>query len=169
MPDWFSLSNTILSKLDSPLSLFSIPAVWVTAFYPSFLKTLAVESTVGYDNVAPRGNAARVAMTAGISAELVARIARYEGAHYNGNENLPIWFAAVLAGNFAGLEARTMNTLSIAYVGLRLAFNHVYINQTRVGTSYLRTIIFFSALAIPMTIIFKSANKLINDSNSKSP
>ncbi|KAF8814704.1 hypothetical protein BYT27DRAFT_7205670 [Phlegmacium glaucopus] len=148
--------------MESPLSLYSIPVVWFTAFYPATWKFLTIDKAIGYNNVQPRLNITKVANNKNISPDLAARIQRMEGAHLNGNEAFPLWVAAVLAGNYAGLESRWLNTMSASYVVLRLLFNHVYINHEKPSTSWLRTLVFFAGLSIPMTILVKAAAKVAN-------
>ncbi|KAI0692898.1 hypothetical protein BC835DRAFT_1276918 [Cytidiella melzeri] len=140
-------------NLDSALSLYSIPAVWATAFYPVTIK-------VGISCVQPRQNLERAKATSNVDKATCDAIARYEGAHLNGMENLPLWFAAILAGHFAGLSHRTMNIVSAAYISTRLLYNYVYINQTTAAQSNIRSALYFAGLAMPMTLLFKAANRL---------
>ncbi|KAF7367716.1 hypothetical protein MSAN_00835400 [Mycena sanguinolenta] len=148
------------SFLSTPLSFYSIPVVWLTAFFPVVLKTSTINKVKGFNNVQPRGNVARVSSDAKIPPEIAQRIERMEGAHFNGNENFPIWIAAVLAGNFAGLDNHTMNVIAIAYICGRVLYNYVYINQKTRFQSVLRTLVFFSTLSLPMYLLVSAANKL---------
>ncbi|CAA7267306.1 unnamed protein product [Cyclocybe aegerita] len=145
---------------NSPLSLYSIPVIWFTSFYPNFWKFLIIDRKVGYNNVQPRSNLNQ-AKTAKdkISPELAARLERMEGAHLNGNEALPLWAAAVLAGNLVGLDNHWMNIMSASYVVSRLLFNHLYINFNHVGNGVPRTIVFFIGLSFPLRILWKAAEK----------
>ncbi|KAF8152841.1 FAD dependent oxidoreductase-domain-containing protein [Mycena galopus ATCC 62051] len=71
------------TSLSTPLSLYSIPAAWLTAFFPVILKTAAITKLKGFNNDSK------------IPPEAAQRIERMEGAHFNGNENFPLWAAAV--------------------------------------------------------------------------
>ncbi|KAJ7660867.1 hypothetical protein DFH06DRAFT_1193477 [Mycena polygramma] len=146
--------------LSNSLSFYSIPLVWLTAFVPVTLKSVAIHKVKGYNNVQPRQNTGRVAGDAKIPPAIAGRIERMEGAHLNGNENFPIWVAAVLAGNFAGLDNRTMNLVSIAYICGRVLYNYIYINQKTRAQSILRTLVFFGSLSLPMYLLVSAANKL---------
>ncbi len=42
-------------------------------------------------------------------------------------EGLPIFAAAVVAGNSAGLSTTALNSLTIGYIASRIAYNYVYI------------------------------------------
>ncbi|KAJ7088374.1 hypothetical protein B0H15DRAFT_289361 [Mycena belliarum] len=153
-----------MTSLSSPLSLYSIPAVWATAFIPVMLKSAAINKLKGYNNVQPRGNTSRVATDKAIPAAASARIERMEGAHMNGNENFPIWVAAVLAGNFAGLDNRTLNSVSIAYVCGRTLYDYIYINQTTRLQSLARSLVFFGTLSLPLYLLFAAAGKVAGQS-----
>ncbi|KAF7289689.1 hypothetical protein HMN09_01332000 [Mycena chlorophos] len=144
---------------DSPLSLYSIPAVWLTAFAPIVLRTVAVKKVKGWNNVAPRNNTARVSGDKNIPPDVIARIQRMEAAHTNGNENFPLWAAAVLAANFAGLDNRRVNTLSIAYFLGRCLYNVIYISQTTPAMANLRSVVFFGILPIPIYLLIAAAAK----------
>ncbi|KAJ7038705.1 hypothetical protein C8F04DRAFT_1231874 [Mycena alexandri] len=124
---------------------------------PSLLNTAVVK---GFNNVQPRTNVGRVAADAKIPPAVAARIERMEGAHMNGNENFPLWAAAVLAGNFAGLDNRTMNIISIVYFCGRVLYNYVYITQETRRQSSIRTTIFFSNLCLPLYLLIAAATKL---------
>ncbi|KAF8155925.1 hypothetical protein B0H34DRAFT_514162 [Crassisporium funariophilum] len=131
---------------NSPLSLYSIPVVWFTSFYPSLWKFMTIDNSVGYNNVQPRSNTARMATEKSISPAMAARIQRMEGAHLNGNEAMPLWFAAVLAGNYTGLDNHWMNTMSAAYVVTRILFNQVYVNHNHAAKGWLRSFLYFLGL-----------------------
>ncbi|KAJ7223536.1 hypothetical protein GGX14DRAFT_532176 [Mycena pura] len=146
--------------LSEPLSLYSIPAVWVTLFAPMTLKFVTIQKLRGYNNVQPRANTSRVAADKNVPREVAARIERMEGAHLNGNENFPLWVAAILAANYAGLDNHTMNVTSIAYVCARVLYNYIYINNETSAQSWLRSLIFMGCTSLPMYLLFAAANKL---------
>jgi len=148
--------------MNSPLSLYSIPVVWFTSFYPTTLKFFAIDKAIGYNNVQPRSNLSKLANNKNISSDLAARIQRMEGAHLNGNEAFPLWVAAALAGNYAGLDNRWLNTMSVSYIVIRVLYNQVYINHEKPGSSWIRTLIFFVGLSFPLRILLKAAAKVAN-------
>ncbi|KAJ7751915.1 hypothetical protein DFH07DRAFT_887277 [Mycena maculata] len=148
------------SLATNALSLYSIPAVWATAFVPVMLRSAAIVKVKGYNNVQPRGNVGRVLGDKAVPPAIVAHIERMEGAHLNGNENFPLWAVAVLAGNFAGLDNYTMNVVSITYVCGRILYNFIYINQTTRLHGSLRTLTYFSCLSLPLYLLFAAARKI---------
>ncbi|THH00430.1 hypothetical protein EW026_g2101 [Hermanssonia centrifuga] len=146
--------------LDTPLALYSIPAIWYTAFYPVNAKFVSMLKTTGYDNLKPRANTGRVKELPFVDTKVAERYARLDGAHENGMENLPLWIGAILAGHIAGLSNRTMNIFSVAYITTRMLYNYVYINQSTIAQSNLRSGLYFFGLSMPLTLLIKSANKL---------
>ncbi|KAF9568638.1 hypothetical protein CPC08DRAFT_349680 [Agrocybe pediades] len=144
-------------NLDSPLALYSIPVVWFSSFYPNTLKFLAIDKAIGYNNVQPRSNASKN-LKERFSADEIAKFERMEGAHLNGNEAMPLWFAAVLAGYATGLDNRWLNKMALTYVGIRFAYNTVYIHFNDIGKGWFRSFLFFLGLSYPLRILFKAAS-----------
>ncbi|KAJ7854963.1 hypothetical protein B0H14DRAFT_747910 [Mycena olivaceomarginata] len=159
---------TMPITLSSPLSMYSIPAVWLTAFLPVTMKTILIHKSRGYNNLEPRQSTSRIATDKGLPSAVAARILRMEGAHLNGYENLPIWIAAVsycppgpqLAGHIARLDNYTLNVASLLYISGRIAYNYIYINQATELQSWGRTGVYFGSLSLPMYLIFKAAAKI---------
>ncbi|EGO04006.1 hypothetical protein SERLA73DRAFT_175731 [Serpula lacrymans var. lacrymans S7.3] len=145
--------------LTAPLSLYSIPAMFVVSFFPAFLKTVTITSTIGFDNVNPRGNVQRAADSKKLSPELAAKVRRMEAAHMNGNETLPIWIAAILAGNFVGLDHETLNKASLIFVSLRALYNWVYIQQKTEVQGFMRTAVYFAGISVPFSLLMQAGNK----------
>lgn len=87
----------------------------------------------------------------------MARILRAESASSNGFEGLPLFAAAIVAGNSAGLSALALNSLTIAYIASRVVYNYVYIflggNRKIAG---FRTPIWFVGIGSIMTLFVKA-------------
>ncbi|KAF7321075.1 hypothetical protein HMN09_00194900 [Mycena chlorophos] len=136
-----------VSLLQQRLSLYSIPLVWLTAFLPgTFKTTLIMRHTQAFTNVTPRTNGSRAAAEKNLPPDISAKILRLEGAHMNGNENLPIWFAAIvghIVGNMAKLDNYTLNMLSLSYICGRMLFNYIYYQQRTELQGALRSTVFF--------------------------
>ncbi|EJC98315.1 uncharacterized protein FOMMEDRAFT_23854 [Fomitiporia mediterranea MF3/22] len=146
--------------LDTPLSIYSIPLVWYTAFYPMNVKFALIDKTIGYNNLQPRANTKRITEDEKVPRDVAERVQRLEGAHLNGNEILPLWIGAVLAGNMAGITNKTLNIASAGFIATRMLYNYVYINQKTVGVSWLRTALFFTSIGFPMYLFVKAGNLL---------
>ncbi|KAF8155903.1 hypothetical protein B0H34DRAFT_513464 [Crassisporium funariophilum] len=147
-------------SIQSPLSLYAIPAMWVVSYYPVFAKSFIMRKAGAWNNVAPRGNIGRLPEKKNISPELAARLTRMEGAHLNGVENIAFFGLAVLVGNYAGLDDVTLNTASGLYLLARMVYNYIYINQTTVRTSQFRSLTWAASLGFPFYLFIKSAQQV---------
>jgi len=152
-------------SLSSPLSIYAIPAMWVVSYYPSFMKGLIMRKAGTFDNVQPRSSIARLSEKKNVPPELVARLARMEGAHMNGLEILPFFGLAVLAGNYAGVDNYTLNKISGLYILTRILYNYIYINQVTQRGSAFRSIVWIISLGFPSYLFLKAA-QLLNENSS---
>lgn len=66
-------------------------------------------------------------LTKNAHTQLRGRLLRAEACCANGFEALPLFAAAVTAGNAAGVPARTMNVLSVGWIATRVAYTYVFI------------------------------------------
>ncbi|PSS37501.1 hypothetical protein PHLCEN_2v708 [Hermanssonia centrifuga] len=86
--------------LDTPLALYSIPAIWYTAFYPVNAKVPYSADVLCTDMLShilkPRANTGRVKELPFVDTKVAERYARLDGAHENGMENLPLWIGAIV-------------------------------------------------------------------------
>jgi len=146
--------------LSTPLSLYSIPVVWYVGIWPVRRRVGLINRTIGFDNKQPRGNLDRLSDLQALYPEQTKAAERMEGAHKNGTEILPLWIGAVLAANQVGLDDYLLNIASVAFIGIRILYNYVYINQKTDKQATLRSAIWIASLSIPMTLIVKSANKI---------
>jgi len=152
-------------SLSSPLSIYAIPAMWIVSYYPAFLKGSIMRKAGSFTNIQPRSNVARLSERKDVSPDLVASLARMEGAHLNGLENLPFFGLAVLAGNYAGVDNYTLNKVSGLYILTRLLYNYIYINQTTERESGIRSLIWMTSLVFPTYLFFEAA-RLLNGKSS---
>ncbi|KAJ8515502.1 hypothetical protein ONZ45_g7098 [Pleurotus djamor] len=161
--------------LASPgLSLYSIPIILFVGLYPGAIKVTLIDKTIGYD----KSNVQKAKTSKGLPPDVVLRIERLEGAHQNGNEAFPLWAAAIILANVVGLEPRTLNIASLAYVGFRVLYNHVYVNHNTVMKGYARRVglrmlrefsvelmttyrsmVFLCGFVIPIYLLVQSAAK----------
>lgn len=92
-----------------------------------------------------------------LPSKTVAKILRAEAATANGMEGLPVFAAAVVAGNSAGLSPLTLNALSLGYIVSRVVYNYVYIflgsNRKLAG---LRTPIWFVGIGQALALFVKA-------------
>ncbi|KAI9052922.1 hypothetical protein LZ554_003194 [Drepanopeziza brunnea f. sp. 'monogermtubi'] len=138
-------------------SLYTIPAAWLVAFIPH---PYAVSLSQKFDNRSPRTYIKSLESDQTIDQATKDRIIRAEAAQTNGFENLGLYAAAVVAGNVAGLPARTMNTLTAGYLASRILYNYIYITNTTQAASSLRSVAFVSGVGMIWTLFIKSGNVL---------
>lgn len=89
---------------------------------------------------------------------------RAKAAADNGLETLGFYAAAVVAANFAGLETRTLNQLSLTYAASRLVYVAVYIwLQSNRGMALLRTVAWGTSVITTLTLWIKAGMKLMEN------
>ncbi|KAK5692578.1 hypothetical protein LTR97_010889 [Elasticomyces elasticus] len=116
------------------VSFYTIPIALVIALAPRFYAANAYEAATkkpASDQVKinPRSFAQTVSEDQAVDSKTKGRILRAEAAISNSYENLGLFAAAVTAGNMSGVATSTMNGLSIGYIAVRFAYNHIYIFQ----------------------------------------
>ncbi|EJD36088.1 hypothetical protein AURDEDRAFT_188477 [Auricularia subglabra TFB-10046 SS5] len=142
------------------LSLYAIPAAWVTAWLPFNQRFGMILNRIGYDNVTPRRIQGQLQSDASLPKDFIDKCAKLDGAHKNGNEVLPLWIAAVITGNFAGLDTEILNGASLAFVGTRFLYNYLYVNGKTNAQGYMRTGAWGTSIGICMYVLIKAANKV---------
>ncbi|QDS76246.1 hypothetical protein FKW77_001055 [Venturia effusa] len=141
-------------------SFYTIPAAWVLSIAPHFYA--ASLGGKKFDNRNPRTYIPSLASDQTFDQTTKNTIIRAEGAQQNGFENLGIFAAAVLAGNYAKLDNETLNWLSMGYLGSRVVYNFLYINNTSDVMANARTVSFLSGIGIIFTLFVKSGNAIRN-------
>jgi uncharacterized MAPEG superfamily protein len=115
-------------------SIYTIPAAWLLA--QSVSPRLRLKSLGLGHNECPREDLAKASST--LPAAEAAKLKRREAAHLNGFENFPLFAAAIIVGNEAGLPARTLNFLGVGYLITRGVYNWLYTTVSKEKTSHLR-------------------------------
>ena len=67
-----------------------------------------------------------------------AEAPKLHAAHVSGLENFPLFAAAMIVGNDAGLANGTLNALGFGYLLSRGAYTWLYVTATKEKTSYVR-------------------------------
>ncbi|WRT66615.1 uncharacterized protein IL334_003574 [Kwoniella shivajii] len=151
-------------NLTNNYSLYAVPAAWIIAFAPHFYAVTVFNSerapgTPEWDNREPHSNLAKL-KEAKLSPNAHGIYTRAEAAQQNGFQNLPLFAAAVLAGNFARLSPSTLNTTAALYLVSRIIYNVVYITNTTKSTANVRSVVFVSGVITLMSLFVKAGNKL---------
>jgi len=154
-PTGFSLSRN--------LSLFAIPAVYIVGFIPHTIKVIRLGGY--FDNLKPRltGDAVDKA-SGGLSLaekkDFETKMDRLGWMHTNSMETLPLFFTAVLIGNYARLPTRTLSIFSLSYLFSRVAYNFLYYYQSEAKTAWTRSGTYFFGVFSSLWVLFKSAKKV---------
>ncbi|CAD6566638.1 MAG: hypothetical protein TREMPRED_002875, partial [Tremellales sp. Tagirdzhanova-0007] len=103
------------------ISYLAIIVIWLQVMYAS---TRIEVLRLGWmsDNVNPRISIDEMERSGKYKAETIARLRRRQSAHENGFEALPMFIAAVILGNGAGLSALWMNGISVVFFLLRCVY-----------------------------------------------
>jgi uncharacterized MAPEG superfamily protein len=115
-------------------SIYTIPAAWILtqAVSPrAILRSLGIGS-----NTCPRDDLSKA--SAQLPPSEAAKIKRREAAHKNGFENFPLFAAAIIVGNEAGMDSGTLNLIGLGYLITRGVYSWLYTNITSEKKSYLR-------------------------------
>ena len=82
---------------------------------------------------------------------------RGKAAHNNGNENFPLFVAAILAGNLAGLDQRALNITAAAILVQRVLYTIAYVMAKTRTQSYIRSLFWFSTTIMKLYVLIKAA------------
>jgi uncharacterized MAPEG superfamily protein len=111
---------------DRNISYFTIPGALFLALGARFYSGLSGPGFKLFDRHRPR-DFIETLKSADLDEETRGRLLRAEACTANGFEALPLFAAAVTAGNSAGLSAFTMNMLSVGWLTSRVVYTYVYI------------------------------------------
>ena len=102
----------------------------------SFSSRLPLASLGLAHNVYPRDDLSTATTT--LPPSEAAKLKRREAAHVNGLENFPLFAAAMIVGNDAGLDSGTLNLCGVGYLVCRGVYSWLYVTVTKEKTSYAR-------------------------------
>ncbi|ORX35654.1 hypothetical protein BD324DRAFT_652202 [Kockovaella imperatae] len=144
-------------------SFYAIPAAFGISLAPH-LYAIALYNkeraagTDAWDWNNPKKNLAGV-KEAKLSPQMADRYARAEAANENGFSSLPLFAAAVIAGNVARIEPKALNSAVTVYLASRIAFNLIYINGTSALLGYARTISWWVSAGSCLSLFIQAGNK----------
>ncbi|GAA5923346.1 hypothetical protein JCM3775_007510 [Rhodotorula graminis] len=143
-------------------SLLSIPATFVlgmAAHWNAIILSMTSKDLPPFDNRAPRAFLASVSQLAKTSAD-ARQYLRAEAAQTNVFEQLGLFAAAVLCGNWARLPTSFLNKATGAYVALRVVYCVLYIKTDRAKFTGLRSIVWLASSVIALSLFVKSSTAL---------
>jgi len=139
-------------------SFYAVPVAWLLALAPHAYAMMLLDKK--FDNMQPRSNVLKLESDQSLDKATKGFIVRAEGAQQNGFENLGLFAAAVVAGNIAGLPARTLNILSGGYLASRVLYNIVYINNTTPLIGHARSTMWLTSVGFIFGFFIMSGNAL---------
>ena len=152
------------------LSLYTVPLAWILALSPrvySMLTYATFSSNPQIKRDAPHVHVPRTFTTIALSDSTLPalyqqRIIRAESASLNGIENLGLFAAAVAVGNWAGVDVRVLNWMSVGYLLSRVVYNVIFVrwNDTNRWV-WLRTTVFMVGL-LDCLGVFVLAGRKVN-------
>jgi uncharacterized MAPEG superfamily protein len=111
-----------------------------------------------YTNITPRTNLDTLKATA--PPDTWTKLVKARGCHLNALEGFPLFAAAMIAGNVAGVSTKEMNVLGAEYLGVRLLYNVLYMAVRNEPMSYLRSGVYVWSVGIPIYLLIKAGGKL---------
>jgi len=109
-----------------------------------------------WNNSSPRSSNWDEVLRKSTPKEVYARYERGKAAHKNGMENLPIFVGAILAGNYAQLDTRTLNLFVTVFLFARVLYTIVYISISSNRYSFIRSTLWFLSTSMCMGIFIKA-------------
>ncbi|KAJ5626238.1 hypothetical protein N7510_002547 [Penicillium lagena] len=141
-------------------SIHSIIAAYGLGIAPHgyYLVKMMANAKGQSSNMLPRENLS--ILKGRIPAQVWDKLARARGSHLNALEGIPMFAAAMLAGNLAKLPAKDLNSLALEYLGVRLLYTAVYMGVRSEAASYLRTGVWAWSISIPIWALYKAGKTL---------
>ncbi|KAJ5818084.1 hypothetical protein N7474_003675 [Penicillium riverlandense] len=141
-------------------SIHSIIAAYGLGIAPHgyYLVKMMANAKGQSSNILPRENLS--ILKGRVPAQVWDKLARARGAHLNALEGIPMFAAAMLAGNLAKLPAKDLNSLAFEYLGARLLYTAIYMGVRSEAASYLRTGVWAWSISIPIWALYKAGKSL---------
>ncbi|PWN43841.1 hypothetical protein IE81DRAFT_322013 [Ceraceosorus guamensis] len=158
-------TNYSLHALPAALFISALPHWWSIYQVESRRGKKSADSSFqkGWDNTNPRAWVARLNAQAASGKQLTpleGAVLRAQSAQQNGFEWFGAWGLAILAGNVAKLPAHELNSLTLAYLALRVIYNYLYVTTSSRGGSFIRTAVFQGTVIIMVRLFWKSGQAL---------
>ena len=145
-------------------SLHAIPLAWFIALSPRFwgVTTYNQLTDGDMDIRHPRTFTEEVNNDPNpkLDATSQERIGRAEAAMDNGFGNVPLFAAAICAGNMARLEPKWLNGLAFGYLASRVLYNYLYIYNDTKRMARGRAAVFMSGMGMIFALFVRAGEKL---------
>ncbi|KLJ07862.1 hypothetical protein EMPG_16644 [Blastomyces silverae] len=139
-------------------SFHSIAGAYVLGLVPHGYYVLKLASIRQISNVMPRDHFS--SLKGNIPADTWNKLCRAHSAHLNALESLPLFAAAMIAGNAAKLPASDLNLIAAEYIGARMIYTALYMGVRSEGLSYLRTGVWAWSIGLPLYGLIQAGRAL---------
>ncbi|OAX78722.1 hypothetical protein ACJ72_06967 [Emergomyces africanus] len=139
-------------------SFHSIAGAYMLGLVPHGYYVLKLASIGQISNVLPRDHFS--SLKGRLPAETWNKLCRAHSAHLNALEGLPLFAAAMVAGNVAKLPASDLNVIAAEYIGARIIYTALYMGVRSEGLSYLRTGVWAWSIGLPLYVLIKAGRAL---------
>ncbi|KAK6085234.1 hypothetical protein SCUP515_01052 [Seiridium cupressi] len=142
---------------DNNVSYYTLPLALFVALLPRMYSGIAGPGKKYFDPQNPRTFVEKLDKIESIDKQVRLRLQRAEACGANAFESLPLFAAAMTAGNAAGLSPEALNLLSIGYIVSRLLYTWVYIfGQDNPKLAVWRTRVWTAGIGFVMTLFIKA-------------
>lgn len=143
-------------------SILAIPAYFVLAMLPhGWAINVASRGKLStWDNRNPRNADLKAKLKARLPAETYAKYERLEACHANSMESFPLFAAAIVLGNIAGLEKEELTRFSVWFLVVRAAYMLVYASHKTQGPTMLRTGIWYVGVGLCFRTLLQAAKAM---------
>lgn len=151
-----------LLEIDNP-SILSIPAYFFLAMFPHgwAIKVASQGRISTWDNRNPRNSDLKAKLKARLPAETYAKYERLEACHANSMESFPLFTAAIVLGNMAGLKKEELTSSAAWFLVVRIAYMLVYASTETKGPTLLRTGIWYVGAGLCIRTIVQAAKAMV--------
>ena len=143
-------------------SVLAIPAYFILAMIPhGWAINVASQGNIStWDNRNPRNTDLKAKLKARLPAETYAKYERLEACHANSMESFPLFTAAIVLGNIAGLKKEDLTRFAGYFLALRVAYMAVYATHKTQGPTILRTGIWYVGIGLCFKTIVQAAKAM---------
>ncbi|KXS18272.1 hypothetical protein M427DRAFT_54073 [Gonapodya prolifera JEL478] len=133
------------------IAVLSIPAVWGIGLLSHFATIFLKLGWRQWDNANVRKDLSQLKLSTA-QAQLIGRL---DAAHYNAQEILPLWAAAILYALHIGAPKDELDQISTVFLASRVLYTLVYAWANTQTKSLVRSAVWLGTSWIPVYIFFK--------------
>lgn len=143
-------------------SILSIPAYFILAMLPhGWAINVASQGKLStWDNRNPRNTDLKAKLKARLPPETYAKYERLEACHANSMESFPLFTAAIVLGNVAGLGKEELTRFAAWFLVVRTVYMLVYAAHRTQGMALARTGVWYVGIGLCFKTILQAARAM---------